>query len=117
MKITIRGFILGVFLGALSLTAYAAEDAKAPVYSGFLGADSVYAQLTDVKLPDGAKSKRWIGPDLSAANYTAVVIDPVTLYPKPEPGPQVDSDTLDQISSYLNDQLRDKVAAKIKVVD
>jgi len=118
MQIAFRSIISIVLFSVAAFAGNAAgEGNEASANSGFLGDDGVYASLTDVKLPDGAKSRRWIGPNLTPANYNAILIDPVTLYPKPEPGPQVDSETLGEISKYLNEKLQETVAAKLTVTD
>lgn len=93
------------------------QDATVVQNSGFLGDDAVYARLEDVKINKGSKAKRWIGPSLSLANYQKVLIDNVVLYPEPSPGPQVSAETLDKISAYLSEKLKEKVGAVLNLAE
>ena len=86
-------------------------------YSGFLGTDEDYARLQKVELASGQDAKRWMSPDLNLANYQQVMIDPVQLYPEPQPGPQVSEEVLQQIRSDLTDRLRSKVGSVLNVTD
>ncbi len=91
----------------------AAEDVASKV-SDYLGAD-VYALLHEVETHDGTKVKRWIGPELSFANYKQVLIEDVILYPEPQPGPQISQETLDEVRAYLTEKLKIKVGAILKL--
>jgi hypothetical protein len=94
--------------------AWADDEAR---NSGFLGDDSVYARLQEVEIHKGAKGKRWFAPHLNSENYQSALVDDVVLYPKPEPGPQVSAETLEEIQKYLSSELRGKIAAVIPSAD
>jgi hypothetical protein len=84
--------------------------------SGFLD-PGVEAKLQKTKLASGAEVKLWKSSELNGKNYHAIMVDRVTFYPAPNPGPQVSSSTLDSIVDYMTSDLRKKVGAQIKVVD
>ena len=60
---------------------------------------------------------RWIGDGLSVSNYQKMIIDPVQLYPKPEPSEQVSEATLADISAYLTKALKTKVGTVMELTD
>jgi len=102
---------------AVLVVAGAGARADDQANSGFLGDDSVYAKLETVQLPDGQKGKRWVGPRANFANFQRVLVEDVALYPKPEPGPQVSQETLDQISKYLSSELKQKVGSVLVMAE
>jgi hypothetical protein len=101
-----RGVRLIVTLAAaLALSGPAARAADAPD-SGFL---PDYSRLQPVKTGLGKDAERWLSPDLTREKYHSVMIEPVVLYPKPEPTEQVPQTTLDDITGYLTASVRDVV--------
>lgn len=93
------------------------ETAEEKEFSGFL---SDYSQLEKVTVSSGEDSVpvlRWTSPALSERNYSKVMIDPVVIYPAPEPGPQLRSDVISNIRLYLNKAIRDEVSKDFEVVD
>jgi hypothetical protein len=102
----LKNFVLALGLIGLMVSSVQAAGDKAPVNSGFLGDDSQYSQLEEVKIRKGQKSQRWISPSLAEGGYKAVLVEDAVLYPKPEPGPQVSAQTLDTISDYLTSSLK-----------
>jgi hypothetical protein len=101
---------LGGLLAMFCITssgAIAAEE-KIENISGYLGPE-IYAKLVDVEIKDGRKTKRWVGPKLSFANYKTVLIEDVILYPEPEPGPQVSQETLDAVTRYSTEKIKEKI--------
>ena len=85
-------------------------------YSGYL-AEEVYGKLEKVEIREDETAERWLGPKMSLANYKAILIEPVILYPEPEPGPQVSEETLDEIRDYLTEKLTAKVGSVLNVAD
>jgi hypothetical protein len=83
-------------------------------YSGYLGD---YSDLKEAKAPDGVTVMRYASPKLTPANYNAVLLQKVQFYPKPEPTDQLTQKSIDEISTYLNQTLREKIEAKVKVTD
>lgn len=116
MRLPNMGARLLALLVVFSTGSAVAKD-ETPQYSGFLGDDSVYAQLEEVELHKKVKGQRWIGPSLNASNYQSVLVDDVVLYPEPEPGPQVSAETLDEIRGYLTTELKKKVGATLTLAD
>jgi len=86
-------------------------------YSGFLGPDGNYERLEKVELKSGQKAMRWLGPTLNIANYKSVLLDPVQFYPEPQAGPQVSEETLEQVKTYLSEQLHDRIGGVFKISD
>lgn len=84
-----------------ALVAGCASNApKKTDYSGYLGN---YSDLKEVKGPMGEEFLRYASLKFTPANYSAVLLDRVEFYPKPEPTEQVSQETLNQIGSYLNE--------------
>jgi hypothetical protein len=103
-----------VSVGALlaSFTLMAASTALAE-NSGYLGD---YAALKEVKDAAGNTVMRYVNPKLKPGMYKAVMIDPTQYYPAPKPSEQVSSQTLTDISNYLDKGLRDTLGAKVTIV-
>lgn len=72
---------------------HANANAAAEAHSGFLGSHANYVRLHKVVLKNGKPAMRWIGDGLSVSDYQQIIIDPVQLYPKPEPSEQVSEAT------------------------
>jgi hypothetical protein len=104
---------LVAMLGFASTAAIADKD-KIEDVSGYLGPD-MYAMLEEVEIKDGRKSRRWIGPKLSFANYKSILIEDVILYPEPQPTEQVSEETLDAVSKYLTEKLREKIGSVLNL--
>ncbi|CAG9239699.1 MULTISPECIES: DUF3313 domain-containing protein [Paraburkholderia] len=83
-------------------------------YSGFLGDYSNLQQTQDAK---GETLLRYINPKLTPANYSAVIVDPVSIYPKAEPTEQLSQATIDQVRNYGTTCLRQAIASRVRVVD
>ncbi len=112
-----RATVSGLFAiaAAAALVAGCASHApKETDYSGYLGN---YSDLKEVKGPKGEEFLKYASPKFTPANYHAVLVDKVDFYPKPEPTEQVTQETIDQIGSYLNGTLRNKIGEKVEVVD
>jgi hypothetical protein len=110
MKKAVTRVAMGALLASFALgspgTALA-ED------SGYLGD---YTALKEVKDAAGDTVMRYVNPKLKPGAYQAVMIDPPQYYPAPKPSEQVSSQTLTDISNYLDNGLRDKLGAKFTVV-
>jgi len=119
MKVTNMSFY-GLVSGLVFLLAsvsgagvMAAEKSKS---SGFLS-PAIEANLKQDKLPDGRKLVRWRDAQMNRKNYQSIMVDPIIFYPAPHPGPQISSSTLEAIGQHLTYTLRQKIGAKVKVVD
>lgn len=113
--ISVRGAVTLLSLVFLMFSQQSTADERE--YSGFLGADEDYTRLQVVELPGGQEANRWMSPKLNFGNYQKVMIDPVQLYPEPQPGPQVSEGVLQQIRSGLTDRLRSKLGSVVNVAD
>ena len=97
-------------LAATLVLAGPAALAADPPNSGFL---PDYSRLQPVKTGLGKDAVRWLSPDLTREKYHAVIIEPVVLYPKPEPTDQVPQATLDDITGYLTTSVREVVFREV----
>jgi hypothetical protein len=110
-----RGLVTGLALllaGSLSAGVQAADNKS----SGFLS-PSIEAKLQKGKLANGNAVMRWVSSELNSRDYQAIMVDRIIFYPTPNPGPQISSSTLDAIAQHLTYTLRQKIGAKIPVVD
>jgi hypothetical protein len=113
-KISIQ---LASFLAAILLLAPLSNAAEtAQKSSGFLQSD-IEAKLEKSKLPNGREIMIWKSPELTRKNYQGIMVDSVTFYPAPHPGPQISSSTLDGIVAYSTKALRERVGARLNLVD
>ena len=111
MRSRIRASLAAAFIAA-TLVSCAAPP---PKESGFLGKD--YALLKEETDPLGAKVMRFISPEFTPGKYQALLLEPVRFYPEPRPDKQVSMGALNDILDYFNRNLRQKVGAKVKLVD
>jgi hypothetical protein len=82
--------------------------------SGFL---SDYSRLEKTRDSQGKTVRRWVSPELTPANYRAVLIDPVAFYPEPQPSEQVSAKTLEDIRAHLDKVLRETLGASVAIVE
>ena len=113
MRKTIRAAAIAA---AVMLVAGCASD-NMPTqteYSGFL---KDYSNLQQTSDPNGQTFLRYVNPKLSPANYNAVIVEPITMYPKAEPSDQLSEATIDQIRSYGTTCLRQAIGSRVRVVE
>lgn len=90
------------------------ETTKEEEFSGFL---SDYSQLEKGKSLDGqAVVLKWVSPMLPFRKYTKVMLDPVVIYPSPQPGPQLRAEVLKSMLAYLNKAVVQEVSRDYEVV-
>jgi hypothetical protein len=107
--------IAAFFAAATLALAGCASKSTEPKYSGWLKDYSGLKEVTDAK---GNKLERFVDPDLTPANYQAVIIEPVTFYPEPQTSPQVSAEALHNLSTYMTTKLKEDLQAKgVKVAD
>lgn len=85
-----------------------------PRQSGFL---KNYSQLRQEQAPDGGTRLVYRNPALVSGNYTALWLDPVRYYPEPQPNEHVSAASLNEIRTYIDQSLRQKLSQHVKVVD
>jgi hypothetical protein len=101
--------IAALFAAATLALAGCASKSTEPKYSGWLKDYSGLKEVTDAK---GNKLERFVSPDLTPANYHAVIIEPVVFYPEPQTSPQVSADALHQLSTYMTQKMKEDLTAK-----
>jgi hypothetical protein len=100
-------------LGAAVLVAGCATS-PAPKESGFL---PDYSRLQQVSTPGGGARLAYMNPQFTPARYHAIKLDPVMYYPEPQPTADISMDTLTKIRNEMDQSLRKKLGAKVKLVD
>jgi len=110
-------FTTALVLGAaMSFSVLAAGDGQKTkpgdeqAWSGFLGDDAVYEQMSEVIYKNDRKGSRWLSPKLTFSTYKSLLVEPVTMFPKPEPSDQVPAEVLTEIQNYLTNALRVRAA-------
>ncbi len=106
--------IVSVALCLAFLGACAAETAKEEEFGGFL---SDYSRLTEQEASDGTRILAWVNPKMSAADYDAIIIEPVVLSPNSVVSEQVAPERLEQIFDALEDKLETALRDVIGVTD
>src|SRR5436190_17898466 len=96
---------LGIMLVGAALVAVPVANAVAQD-SGFL---KDYSKLKMVKDSEGVERRVWISEKLTRENYKAVLLEPVTFYPKEQPNEQVSLGALNDIRAYIDSALRETV--------
>jgi hypothetical protein len=99
---------------SLLLAGYGSAGAEEQQYSGFL---SDYSGLEKTKDPLGQPLLRMVSPRFTPANYHALIIEPVQLYPEPQPTERVSQATLDEIAQYINSELKSQLAELVQITD
>ena len=99
---------------SLLLAGYGSAGAAEQQYSGFA---SDYSGLKKTRDPLGEPVLRMVSPRFTPANYHALIIEPVHLYPEPQPSDKVSQSTLDEIAQYINSKLKSQLAKDIKITD
>ncbi|WP_315314666.1 DUF3313 domain-containing protein [Pantoea vagans] len=101
-------------VSALLLSGCTSHVADKQHYSGFL-AD--YSQLKPSESASGEPTLRWISPDYKSSQYRDVLYTPVVFYPAARPTARVSQQTLDQIRSYTDIQLKGAIATRLPLVN
>ena len=101
-------------VSALLLSGCTSHVADKQHYSGFL-AD--YSQLKPSESASGEPTLRWISPDYKSSQYREVLYTPVVFYPAARPTARVSQQTLDQIRSYTDIQLKGAIATRLPLVN
>ncbi|WP_312184176.1 DUF3313 domain-containing protein [Pantoea sp. CTOTU46764] len=102
--------VLTLALLAAGCTSHVADKKQ---YSGFLGD---YSQLQSTESPSGKPTLRWISPDYHDADYRGVVYTPVIYYPAAHPTARISQQTLDEVRSYTDSQLKRAISERKPLV-
>ncbi|UVL22039.1 DUF3313 domain-containing protein [Pseudomonas donghuensis] len=108
MKPTLRSTLLCSALVVLAGCASSRVDPSQ--YSGFL---QDYSRLKPAESISGQPVMRWIDPQVKAARFTQVYIEPSQFYPKPQPTAAISPQTLGQITQYYNTALKRELGAEL----
>ena len=98
-------------LTAVLLAAVTGCASTGPQHSGFIKDEPVMQEQKDA---DGTVS-RSVSPALSPGAYKAVLVDPVQLYPAPQPSEKVDAATLKQIQGYMDQAWRRELGKRVEL--
>ncbi|MBD8259716.1 DUF3313 domain-containing protein [Pantoea agglomerans] len=112
MRKTSVAALLAVSAALLSgCTSHVADKQQ---YSGFL---SDYSQLQPTSSASGEPTLRWISPDYQSSHYKDVLYTSLIYYPAAHPTPRVTQQTLDQVLSYTEIQLKGAIATRLPLVN
>ncbi|CAM3785407.1 DUF3313 domain-containing protein [Bordetella bronchialis] len=107
---TIKAIGIGVVVIAL-----AGCTTPPPKESGFLGNE--YSKMHKMDAPGGGTRLSYLNPRFTPANYKAVLLEPVVYYPEPQPTENVSMETLNQLRTYIDTSLRQKLGSQVRLVD
>ncbi|ANN67015.1 hypothetical protein BAU08_12760 [Bordetella bronchialis] len=110
MMNTIKAIGIGVVVIAL-----AGCTTPPPKESGFLGNE--YSKMHKMDAPGGGTRLSYLNPRFTPANYKAVLLEPVVYYPEPQPTENVSMETLNQLRTYIDTSLRQKLGSQVRLVD
>ncbi|WP_433887158.1 DUF3313 domain-containing protein [Pseudomonas vranovensis] len=108
MKPTLRSTLLCSALVVLAGCSSSQVDPSQ--YSGFL---KDYSRLKPAESSSGKPVMRWIDPQVKAARFTQVFIEPSQFYPKPQPTAAISPQILSQITQYYNTALKRELGAEL----
>lgn len=101
---------MGASLGVATFTSAIAENKD----SGFL---RDYSRLEETSTAGGATIRAWASPKFRPDTYTAVMIDPLVIYPEPRPSERVTAEALHQIVDYANNRIQRQFRDEVEVVN
>ncbi|ORM55458.1 hypothetical protein HA41_01895 [Pantoea conspicua] len=96
-------------VSVLMLNGCTSHVADKQQYSGFLGD---YSQLQPTESASGQPTLRWISPDYQSSQYKDVLYTPLVYYPAAHPTARVSQQTLDEVLSYTDIQLKGAIATR-----
>ncbi|AOB33649.1 hypothetical protein AKI39_11845 [Bordetella sp. H567] len=103
---------IGIGAAMMVLTAC---TTPAPKESGFLGNE--YSKMHKMDAPGGGTRLAYLNPKFTPSSYNAVLLEPVVYYPQPQPTENVSMQTLEQIRSYADTSLREKLGHQVRLAD
>jgi len=99
---------------SLLLIGCASPQIDTNQFSGFLS-HNYYSQLKPVDIASEQASYRYLSADFKPADYSAVIIDPVIAFPKPEATEQVSLETVRTLQSKMTELLEESFAQVLPV--
>lgn len=106
--------IIGSLIGSLILGGGAAKAMDKEDQSGFL---QDYSELQKTKDTAGNPLYRYVSPRLDAGIYKKIIVEPIQYFPEPQPTEDVNAKTLDDIKSYIDQQLKAEIGKRMQIVD
>lgn len=94
-------------------TGCAQQQVEEKQFSGFLGD---YSDFGKMEGGDGVVTAGWVSPEIHAADYTAIIIDPVVVYPPQETFERFDEADVARALDYLNQGLREELGQRYEIV-
>lgn len=76
-----------------------------------------YTTMKETSTPTGGTSLLWVSSELKKKKYTAIMIDPVGLYPRPPLLAKVSKGRMLEALTYMREQTKKAVGKEIKIVD
>jgi hypothetical protein len=73
--------------------------------------------MKETSTPTGGTSLLWVSSELKKKKYTAIMIDPVGLYPRPPLLAKVSKGRMLEALTYMREQTKKAVGKEIKIVD
>ncbi|MDH2077378.1 DUF3313 domain-containing protein [Pseudomonas atacamensis] len=95
---------------SLTLSGCASKYVDPEQYSGFL---KDYSVLKKEKSPSGGAVMRWIEPSVDVRQFTSVYVEPSQLYPKPQPTAKIPQSTLNGITQYYDQTLKNAFSSAL----
>lgn len=80
-----------------------------PQHSGFIQNEPVMQEEKDAE----GTVHRYVSPRLSSGAYTKVLVEPVQLYPEPQPSEKVDAATLRQVRDHMDQAWRRELGKRV----
>lgn len=110
-----RTFMISLFGVAAIVTGCASspDTPKQESYSGYLGD---YSHLKPHKTQAGETIMRYVSPNFTSARYNALLLEPVTYYPRAQPTEQVPQQSLDAIRQYVDMALKREFGKRFQLV-
>lgn len=112
--LTMKHISACVVIGSLLLGGCTSKVADTKEFSGFL---PDYTKLQKAESPSGQTVLRWIDPSADIKNYTNLYYEPIKFYPTPKPTPQISQETLNQVLSYTNQNIKSALAQRFTLVN
>ena len=76
-----------------------------------------YSDMKENKTASGGTSLLWVSPDLKKGKYTAIMIDPIGLYPRPPLLAKVSKGRMLEALTYIKTRATNQIGSTLKIVD
>ena len=76
-----------------------------------------YTDMKENKTASGGTSLLWVSPDLKKGKYTAIMIDPIGLYPRPPLLAKVSKGRMLEALTYIKTRATNQIGSTLKIVD